>query len=363
MQSLTCLVSMRDDVENPETWYSNGYSQNIKFFYELLELMGHYPIFLFGKDYLPCRFPLMGREYRGMSINQVLEEKIHVDIAFEVGVTINEDVRQVLRQRYGSKIVAVRYGIALVMDMEQLVHNETMTPGIHVAGADAVWTSPHIGYGIQYLQTILRCPGRIAPYLWEPHFITRSFKDTDIPERMDIYVMEPNLSVIKNALIPIAVIEEVWRQAPEAFGKACVLNGLNFYNRTYFLENIVRYMESVRAETNKVFFLARYRFDDVFQRPDVLLGHQWGCDLNYLYLEALHIGLPFVHNSEALQEVGYYYPGFDVQAGRDRCLEALSGHSIERSAEANRKLLFRYSIHNPEVQAEYARLIAEVMEG
>lgn len=362
MKSLTCLVSMRDEVASPSTWFSNGYSQNIKFFYDLLERLGHYPLFLFGKDNPEKRFTLQGKEYRGLSYQQALDEGLHVDIVFEIGVTVSEEMRTVFRNRFGSRIVSVRYGISLIMDMEQLVHNESMSSGIHVAGADWVWTSPHIGYGKYYLQTLFRCPAVVAPYIWEPDFVTQRFEDAPADEVRDIYVMEPNLSVIKNALTPMAVIEEVFRADPGAFGKAMVLNGLSFYQRNYFLQNIVRYMDSLRAETNKVFFTGRYRFDDVFKKPDVLLGHQWGCSLNYLYLEALYSGLPLVHNSEPLQEVGYYYPEFDIQAGRDRCLEALKGHQVSVHRERNQAFLERFSVANAEVQAEYRRLIEQVMD-
>ncbi len=362
MKSLTCLISMRDDVGSSNTWFSNGYSQNVKFFYDLLELLGHYPLFLFGAEFPAKRFTLLGKEYRGLSYQQVLDEGLYVDIIFETGVTVPEDMRALFRNRFGSRIVSVRYGISLIMDMEQLVHNESMSSGIHVAGSDWVWTSPHIGYGKHYLQTLFRCPAVEAPYLWEPDFVSKGFEDAPPEEVRDIYVMEPNLSVIKNALVPMAIVEEVFRTDPGLFGKAMVLNGLSFYQRTYFLENIVRYMDSLRSETNKVFFTGRYRFDDVFKKPDVLLGHQWGCSLNYLYLEALYSGLPLVHNAEPLQEVGYYYPEFDIQTGRDQCIAALKGHKVSAHLGPNRGFIERFSVHNPALQAEYGRLLEQVMD-
>lgn len=362
MARLKCMISMSHTVDQPNLWFSNGYSQNVKFFYDLLELMGHEPWFMTAQRIEGDQFELDGRSYRCVQMQQMVDEMIHCDIAFEGGVTINPDLRSFLRQAFGTRIVSLRYGIGLLMDMEQLVHAETMSPGIHVAGADVVWTSPHIAYGLPYLRTLYRCPSGVSPYIWEPEFVTRRFLASGKPRTRDIFVMEPNLSVIKNALIPMAIIEQVYRAEPDSFSRAMILNAMQFYQRQYFLENIVRNMEAMLAERNKVYFTPRARFDECFQQQDLLLGHQWGCDLNYLYLEALYAGIPLVHNSDSLREVGYYYPDFDVDRGRDQCLRALKDYRVEEHIGANMAELHKYSIHNPQVQKEYARLIEQVMD-
>ncbi len=362
MAKLKCLISMQPITDRPELWYSNGYNQNVKFFYDLLELMGHEPTFIAPGDVPGEQFVVKEKRYRCINQQKVVDDMLHCDIAFEGGVTINADMRDFLRGAFGTRIVSVRYGIGLLMDMEQLVHAETMSPGIHVSGADVVWTSPHIAYGLPYLRTLYRCPSGISPYIWEPDFITRRFLANGKPRVRDIYVMEPNISVIKNSLIPMAIIEQVYRSDPGSFGKAMILNGMHFYQRRYFLDNIARHLSCMPAERNKIYFTPRARFDEAFQQPDLLLGHQWGCDLNYLYLEALYAGVPLVHNSDSLREVGYYYPDFDVDAGRDQCLRALRDYRVEQAMPQNLAQVRRYSIHNPEVQQEYARLIEQVLD-
>jgi hypothetical protein len=181
-------------------------------------------------------------------------------------------------------------------------------------------------------------------------------------EKRDIYVMEPSISIIKNALIPITIIEEVYRENPDSFGKATIVNGMKYYNEEYFLDNIARNLKSLQAEAKKVFFSPRITFNEVFKRPDILLGHQWGCELNYLYLEAIYAGLPLVHNSDALSETGYYYPGSDCHRGREQCLQALRNHNTDKAIKTGRKFLQQFSIHNPDVQKEYKRLIEEVLD-
>jgi hypothetical protein len=358
---MKCLLTIRADAVNPSIIFANGFNQNIKFFYDLLILMGHSPSFLVRTNDPELKLTFVGKDYRTISYKEALK-KTDIDIVFEMGTTVDDNWKQLFREHCGAKIVTVRYGISLVMDMEQLAHPQTLPKGIHRNGPDFVWTSPHISYGLPYLETIYDAKGAICPYIWEPDFANKQFEGLEVPDVRDIYVMEPSVSIIKNALIPITIIEEVYRNNPSAFGKATIVNGMKYYKEEFFTDNIARNFSSVRAKANKVFFSPRAKFDEVFKRSDVLLGHQWGCELNYLYLETIFAGLPLVHNSESLQELGYYYPGFDTHKGKESCLEALHSHNEQKAINEGHKFLQRYSIHNTSVQKEYARLIEEVLD-
>lgn len=358
---LRCLITIQGRLADEGQWFSSGYSQNVKFLYDLLEAMGHEPCFAVDGDVEGERVEILGRSYRARSFADVFASPRPVDLLFEAGVTIDLGQRAILRER-GARIVAVRYGISLIFDMEQMIHAETMTPGIHIGGPDVVWTSPHIAYGAPYLETLYSCPAAIAPYLWEPDFVDVRLGAEADPDQRDVYVMEPNMSVIKNALVPLAILEEVFRRDREAFGKGMVLNASGFYQRVFFVENIVRNFSSLQAGGGKVYFAPRALFRDAFTRRDVLLAHQWGCSLNYLYMEALHAGIPFVHNAEELADAGFFYPGFDVHAGAEQLARALAPHDAAAVARASDAVLARFSIKSPDVQREYARLLEQAMD-
>ena len=98
-----------------------------------------------------------------------------------------------------------------------------------------------------------------------------------------------------------------------------------------------------------------------FTQRDVLLGHQWHCELNYLYLEALHRNIPLVHNSTMLHGAGYYYPEHDIQQGKDALLQAINDKKTKAYHDNAKAALARFSIHNPEVQASYHQLLDEAM--
>ena len=234
---MKCLLTIRDDATNPAIIFSNGYSQNIKFFYDLLVLLGHSPSFLVSKKFPNQRLSLADKNYRAISYEE-LQQKADVDIVFDIGTSISHEWKQIFRERDGAKIVVVRYGISLLMDMEQVAHPQTLTPGLHHQRPDFVWTSPHIAYGLPYLETIYNAIGAVCPYIWEPDFINIQFMDFKYADVRDIYVMEPSISIIKNALIPITIVEEVYREDTDAFGKATIVNGMKYHMEEFFLDNI-----------------------------------------------------------------------------------------------------------------------------
>ena len=43
-------------------------------------------------------------------------------------------------------------------------------------------------------------------------------------------------------------------------------------------------------------------------------------------MEALYLGLPLIHNSEALINLGYYYPDFDIDMGAKQLKSAIINH-------------------------------------
>jgi len=357
------LITIREDLSVDEMFYGSGYSQNIKFLYDLFDSMGHQVELLVNNLPESGVFLFSEKPYAATTYNHLMLNPQNVSIVFEIGATIPDVSRQLLREKTGCKIVSVRFGNSMVMDMEQVFLKPPEHPErLNYPGADMLWTLPHHRNAMGYFETVFDCPVRIAPYIWEPDFVAKPFAMDayEINER-DIYVMEPNVSVLKNALIPMTIVERLYRESPSAFGKANILNGGHFFRAEYFLENIVRPFRSLQADANKAYFHDRIGFDTVFQRPDILLCHQWDCELNNLYFEALYRGVPMVHNSDALSEAGYYYEGFDVQAGVTAVKAALEETDFQSRVVVDASVVSRYSIHHPEVQQQYVDLLDEVV--
>jgi len=361
-KKLSIALTIRSDAKLSQIFYGNGLSQNVKFLYDLLKIIGHKPFFLVSNKQTDNTFKILNKGYKAYTFNEVLTSEVPVDIALECGVSIPEQSRKILRQKYNSIIVAVRYGHTMFMDMEQICHNETLSEGLYVSRPDIVWASPHFQNSFSYLETIYSAPVEVSPYLWEPDFTTQKpFTQDDYRETPDIFVMEPNISFLKNALIPMTILERQFRVNPDIFGKATILNGTGFNNRKYFLDNIVKNMPSLSSQYTKVAFTKRYGFDQVFRKRDVLIGHQHECPLNYLYLEALQRNVPLVHNSPDFADAGYYYPDFRVDIGQEKLAEAIQDKNLAQYTKNAKKVIKRYSIHNRDVQIGYRQLIEKTL--
>ena len=67
--------------------------------------------------------------------------------------------------------------------------------------------------------------------------------------------------------------------------------------------------------------------------------------LNYTYLEALHFGVPLIHNSTYIEDAGFYYPGYDIHKGADQLENMIKTYdrNHEQHMKKNKEVLYRYS--------------------
>ena len=90
-----------------------------------------------------------------------------------------------------------------------------------------------------------------------------------------------------------------------------------------------------------------------------IVSHQIKNELNYSYLEALFLNLPLIHNSPALERVGYYYPDCDVDFGANQLKSAILNHSktLDQTKDDNKSFLKQYSPYNQDNINIYNKII------
>jgi hypothetical protein len=359
MQAMKIGLTFRDDQNINQTWYGSGIGQNIKFYYDLFEVMGHDPFMLVKRSVGISAF---GKNYKEVGYTELLDSDSEwVDIIIEVGATVPEDCRKVFKSKFNTKFVVLRCGHPYTGIAERLFVSNSLSKNLFKAGMDAIWVLPHYKKTMQFLSVIYGCPSYSVPYIWEPDFVEKQFKQSVGEEKPNIFVMEPNISSAKTALIPMAIIEKLYRLDPDKFDKAVIFNSDHFSKRESFLHNFVDNMPSLQARNGKVFFNRREKFNDVFMKPDILLTHQVDNELNYLTNEALYMGVPVVHNSPPYKNFGYYYPDMNVDDGVDQILKVISNHNPAADIERNEEFLKGFSIYNKDVQNEYTRLLELVI--
>ena len=88
----------------------------------------------------------------------------------------------------------------------------------------------------------------------------------------------------------------------------------------------------------KIEYYDRYPIVEIFSKiSDCLVTHQHYNELNYIYMDAIFLrGIPMVHNSNAIKEVGYYYNDFNLPEGKEKLKEAILTHKF-RSEDVKKK--------------------------
>jgi uncharacterized Fe-S cluster protein YjdI len=353
-------LTFRDDQSLNQTWYGSGIGQNIKFYYDLFEVMGYEPFMLVNKK---IGINAFGKDYKELEYTELLNSDIEgADIIIEVVATVPENCKSVLKRKFKTKIIGLRCGHPYTGIAEGLFVAGNLSKNLFKAGQDAIWVLPHYKKAMQFLSVIHSCPSYCVPYIWEPDFVEKQFKQSKREEKPNIFVMEPNISSAKTALIPMAKIEKLYRLDPENFDKAVIFNSERFANRENFLYNFVDNMPSLQARNGKVFFNKRDTINNIFVKPDILLTHQVDNELNYLTNEALNMGIPVVHNSPPYKDFGYYYPDMNVDDGVEQILNVIANHDPVKDIEKNEEFLKGFSIYNKDVQDEYTRLLSLVID-
>ncbi len=302
-----------------------------------------------------------------------------IDVCIETTVYTEVEHKQLFKKHHANiKIVALRLGNFIAHDIDTIIYDVKLSKQMNAEAIDAVWISPQHQHAREYISTLYDLDSSkvaVAPYIWEPRFlddriakIGKSYHELKFSpsDPKKIAVLEPNLSYVKNALVPILIMEEAYRVDPNAYEAAYVnWNDKSDDSRYYFLETFGRNCAIVRSETNKLYFIGRTEFVDIVNDGiKYIVSHQRDNALNYLYLEAAYLGLPLIHNSPFLSDFGYYYEDYNTKQGATALLRALAEHSntLEDYNKSSAELLKKYSIDNPTVKNKYRQLIDSLFD-
>lgn len=379
-----------------ENIFTNGIHQNIYTLQSLLKKTGLYDVSLvydYTKfyaenseeakndiDLLQQEKHTFYEKYSEFDVNKVLhkadtlDENINAlkdfDILIEIGFMYNSrDLTKVKKLNPNMKVAFIAYGNQYFDAVEKVLFPDRGLPSTYAEGRDALWLSPHFEPWLEWHKTLFKTDnGSIAPYVWSPYFFKKNLEENmsmtrenySLSGKRNISVMEPNLGFVKNAILPITIIENLYRKNPDKFDQSYILNSKHL-TQVKAAQDLFTRLDVVKDK--KMSFEARYGVADFFNTyASVLLSHQDNCALNYVYLECLYLGIPFVHNSKFFKEVGFYYEGYDVSEGARQLTKALDSINDESpNGDKTEEYLWKYSPENPDNINGYIKLIEDVL--
>ena len=356
--------------------WSNGAGQNMYFLKQCLEQIDGVESVYFvywrnDKNTLSDNMKLDLMDIELYEADEVVEK---TDILIEGTLTLEPEIEQKYRE-HGAKIVSYRMGNDFIGDMEKMVHHLPGARAFNGTKYDAVWMIPqHINTNRCYLEIMTKAPVYEVPHLWSPIFLeemashvkepfTFGYEQGQIKKNgARVSVLEPNISVLKNCMIPILIGEEAYRNHPELIKHIYLCNTFDIKDDAAIF-NYIGYTSAVKSNVMSVetrhitpLFLAEY--------TDIVVSFQWENALNYVYYETLYGKYPLVHNSPMLKDkhVGFYYDGFDAYDGERQLINAIKTYDTDfESHQAwNQKLFDEVSPNNPENIRKYQILIEKL---
>jgi len=316
-------------------FWANGMQQNIVFLYSLLKKAGNECFYISHSK--PAH--VLDKDHQGMMLNDLLGDADEIlDVLIVAGFDLLPEMYdKLLKRNPDLKIILVHFGNKLMDDIHYGIcsSNEKKVPLDKPKYLSQVWISPHHAFAEEYIKAYYNISNvHVAPYIWDSFFVESKIKELSAKKlspqfRKDdvnkICIFEPNISHLKNCIIPLAICEKFNQMFPGELDSINTFSCERIREKKFFQKLMHKF--TIVDETSKCFFNNRWGSLDALSKfGNTVVSHQMYNELNYSHFEVLYLGLPLIHNSPRLENLGYYYPDFDVTMGAKQLKAAIENH-------------------------------------
>jgi len=371
-------------------YFNNGLHQNAYYLYKLFkEVPKVIPLLMYTSAKVRGEAPPDQAEIFGEPAYclDLFREKYHCDALVFVSQVLDDSYLEIFRKR-NVKMASAIYGNRYVMDQEIMCFGHLVSPSDKMVNTanqslyredgkvDAVWISPHFAWQKDYIKHRYTAKNSfVCPYIWDselldlkydqhPHYQKESrFFQKGHEGNKNIFCTEPNINVLKTSLFPFLASDIAYRSDKEAFG---VMSLLNSKKRVLLSKKLSHYLSQFDiTKESKVKFLDRYTLPEITVNHKVMFHHHFENGLNYTLLECARLGLPVVHNSEFMPELGYYYKRANLTDAAKKIQEALrheEREDLDEYMKSAQQVVKRFSIYNPANIRGYQTLLANLLD-
>jgi hypothetical protein len=367
-------ISLKD--VNESIW-TNGLKLNIFYFIHMLtHSTKNYDVYLLNvnKIDVPETLP---KHFDGVKLRYFDDAYSEMDLLVAMGSQMKWDLVEEFKKDKNKKVISYKCGNNYILGVEKFLFHEGFktTEYENEDLYDEVWYVPQQHETCQgYFSTLHRTNALAVPFIWHYKFLKNSILDIEKgfksghykkdyryqigKEKKNVAIMEPNINVVKFCLIPIFVCEESYRSEGKENIENVYIFGGDKLNKK---QNFVQLIKKLDLGKDKMITAeSRYQTPYILsQHADVIVSHQLLNPLNYLYLDAVYMGYPILHNAPLCKDLGYYYEGSNTKEGGKMLNYILKHHdeNIEEYDKRNDQVLNRYFAENEELISMYDLLI------
>lgn len=355
--------------DNSTSLFQNGVQQNALYLARMFKNSGHKVSlivnnFYKGKDVNYIKDMTDG--IQKIPLNKVAENIPDVIITLGTSIT-PEDLSVFKKINTSLKVIAYKCGNEMLVEMEAMLWSDEISSAskISTIQPDAIWSIPQMEhtnltyYALKYKQDNVT----VVPFIWD-HVLSDIYtKEQNIGlwpgrEITRIATMEPNLSVMKNAFVPMAIVSKYLQK----------YDSIKAYH-TFSTDKIVKKQSFLKKVEDfglkEIVFTANPRFPSFYvmdKHADLCLSWQWENNLNYLYLDLAFYGYPILHNANLCTDIGYYYDGFNIEEASEQIQYIIKNHNKDVDyIDRNRNIISRYLPSNKDLQQQYDMLLNDVV--
>ena len=226
----------------------------------------------------------------------------------------------------GIKIANLMVGNYYIINCEEFVFNvhNNVIQDMNNLFVDEIWLMPMYKHAVQYISNITNKPVKISPYVWDSEIINKYIISKEIKpyyqnlsnnNKIDIVIMEPNLSIHKNALPLLVVLNNYFLNYTERLGNIHVFGKPK---RNPDCLACIKHLEIVKCK--KIILYERTLSLEVFSRlresniKFVVLSNNLRNSLNFIHLECFTLKIPIIHNCLPYSDNNLYYEDSDTIA-------------------------------------------------
>jgi len=365
------------------SFFSNGINQNSLFLCELLLNIG-FDVYFIVED-----TKLM--DINNNTLNDILYDKRfqykkYSEILyseFNVIITLSFSYGEMFIYNYlkymNTKHVGYFCGNTYIIETEKILYNQhkirqndayDFTINEHTK-YDQIWSIPQMSeINLDFWSILYRCKCLEVPFVWSQNAVTLFCKANKCKEEdlcykdrgqdKKIAIFEPNISIMKWALPSILICDAVYRKDKRI--KHLYVTNINSSTTVDFnLQQFNKFMNTLDIVKDKKCSVETRYATLPFMRDysDIVISHQWGNPLNYLYFDLAWMGWPIIHNAYLCKDVGYFYEDFNLLKGASILEDVLDNHdkNAKEYLERNRNAIERFLPTNEKLQNDYKNLI------
>jgi hypothetical protein len=310
------MVNIGILIKKPENVFSNGCIQQAYFILKIMQNCG-----------FKCDFMAIEPDYKFfdvvktpiVTINENFDFSSYDILIFSSLILLSSTNTNLINhmKKFNLKMINIICGNLFILHQEEFVfgHHNIMK-NYFENYFDEQWVLEMYDYSKDYIQMLTKTYTKITPYVWNIDFIKTYVNNNNLlknitnnNDKVNLLIFEPNMSIHKNALIPLLIAEEYYEKYNNVNKVYIFCGDKVISNQNNSLINNLKIYKEKKIECYGRIVMP-YIMDVIMKNNDymnIVLSYTLLNNLNFLHLEMFHLGIPIIHNCKPFQKNKLYY--------------------------------------------------------